>query len=469
MPNFSPNPDLLSCLKPIDYIVFSLILLATLLIVILGQNLQNSKKGKKDFLDYMLMGRSLTLPMFTMTLVATWYGGIFGVTEIAFESGLFNFITQGIFWYLTYLIFAFFLVKKVKSFDVLTLPELAGKLFGPKAKNIAAIFNFFNVVPITYTISLGILIQTITGLELYQACLLGVLFSCAYSMIGGFRAIVLSDILQFFIMCGSVTLVFYMSVYTFGFSILFEKLPSSHFSLTGKSGLLSTFAWGFIALSTLVDPNFYQRCFAAKNEKTAKKGILLATMIWFCFDLCTTFGAMYAAAIIPTANSKSAYLSYSLQLLSPGLRGFFLAGIVATILSTIDSYLFIASNTLCYDLAPKRFKENLLFNKLGVLSTGLLSVSMAVVFSGSIKAVWKTLGSYSAGCLLVPMILGGFCDIRISDKAFTLSTLSSATSITLWHMMGITIFDDLYIGLIISLLCLAYSKTYESNSRKQVS
>jgi len=46
--------------------------------------------------------------LFVGTLVATWYGGIFGVTFIAFEKGLYNFLTQGVFWYIAYLIFACF-------------------------------------------------------------------------------------------------------------------------------------------------------------------------------------------------------------------------------------------------------------------------------------------------------------------------------------------------------------------------
>ena len=454
MKKFSPVIDLSGYLKQIDYFVLSLILLGTFSVVIWGHFYKSQKKNDKNFIDYMLMGRKLTLPMFVATLVATWYGGIFGVSEIAFESGLYNFLIQGIFWYLTYLIFAFFLVKPMRRYNAITLPELAGQMFGPKSKIIAAFFNFFNVVPITYTISLGLLVKLMTGLDLFESCLLGVLFACAYSVIGGFRAVVLSDVLQFFVMCSAVFLVLVYSLFEFGFSFLTENLPSSHFHLTGKNSLLTTFSWGFIALSTLVDPNFYQRCFAAKDTKTAQNGIFIATGIWCLFYLCTTFGAMYAAAVIPQAKATEAYLIYSLQLLPVGLRGFFLAGVIATILSTIDSYLFIAANTLTYDLAPKKWKENLFISKLGVLTTGFLSVVMALVFSGSIKDVWKTLGSYSAGYMLLPMTIGYIKKDLISDKLFVFSTMSSALGITYWRWAKIDLFDDLYIGLIISALCI---------------
>ena len=142
--DFSSRINLAEILFPLDYFVFLAILALTLVIIFWSYFRQRKIEKKDSFLDYMLMGRSLTLPLFTATLVATWYGGVFGVTEIAFESGLYNFLTQGIFWYITYLLFAFFLVKRIKAYEAVTLPELAGKMFGPKARSIAALFNFFN-------------------------------------------------------------------------------------------------------------------------------------------------------------------------------------------------------------------------------------------------------------------------------------------------------------------------------------
>ncbi|HLD43896.1 MAG TPA: sodium:solute symporter family protein, partial [bacterium] len=84
-------------------------------------------------MDHLIMGRSLGLTLFVGTLVSTWYGGIFGVTEIAFNQGIYNFVTQGFFWYLTYLIFAFCLVDKIRQYEAITLPELIKKMFGPRA------------------------------------------------------------------------------------------------------------------------------------------------------------------------------------------------------------------------------------------------------------------------------------------------------------------------------------------------
>ena len=443
--------QVLPALSLLDWIIFSAVLVATIAAVIYGES--RRKDPKNDIVGYMIMGRRLTLPLFTATLVATWYGGIFGVTEISFQYGIYNFVTQGIFWYITYLIFALFIVHKARASRAITLPELVGQMFGPKASYVAGIFNFFNVVPIAYTISLGLLLNALFDLPMVWGCLLGTTFVMLYSIFGGFRAVVFSDLIQFFVMCSAVLLVILFSVHTYGgLSYLKANLPASHFDPTGGQPLSTLLVWGFIALSTLVDPNFYQRCFAAQSDQVAKRGIFLATGVWFCFDICTTLGGMYARAAMPEAAPTDAYLHYALHVLPPGLRGLFLAGILATILSTLDSYIFVASNTAAYDLVPQKWRGNPNWNRLGIVSVGLLSVFLAGYFEGSVKDVWKTLGSYSAGCLLLPVLIGYLRPKVFSELSFLVGSGSGVVAISLWRfdykIPQVAFLDDLYIGML---------------------
>ena len=471
MMEFKNEVEVLSLLSKVDIIVFSTILFITLFCVFYGQSLKSKQSEKEGFLDLLIMGRTLSLPMFVATLVATWYGGIFGVTEIAFKDGIYNFITQGLFWYVAYIIFALFITSKITPYKAVTLPDLIGKMFGEKSAKLSAIFNFFNVLPIAYTISLGIFLQVLFGGELLWNMLLGVSFVTLYSIWGGLRAVVFSDIIQFGVMCISVFLVLYLSVSTFGgIEYLKTTLPEKHFSITANHGWMETLAWGFIALSTLVDPNFYQRCFAAKSEKVAKRGILISTSIWFLFDICTTFGAMYARSVIPEAQPNGAYLTYAIQLLPIGLKGFFLAGILATILSTLDSYLFLAGTNLAYDLAPKKYKGKILIHHIGVVGVALLSVVMALVFDGNIKAVWKTLGSYSASCLLLPVLFGYIFPRKIKDMQFVIICCSGVIFTTIWRMTDRegtwASVDELYIGVITTTFATIFTLIFDAKRLK---
>jgi solute:Na+ symporter, SSS family len=462
--NFSNTIDFRSIISTADWIVFFGVLFITLASVIYGQSLKKKSKHKGDknhnFLDLLLMGRQLTLPMFVATLVATWYGGIFGVTKIAFEQGIFNFVTQGFFWYIAYIIFALFIVKKVSKYQAVTLPNLIGKMFGPKSEKLSAVFNFFNVLPIAYVISLGLLIQAIFGCSMFMGMLIGTTIVILYTLYGGFRAVVFSDIVQFFVMCLGVFLVLFFSVKLFGgIDFLKTNLPATHFSPTGGVGLATTLVWGFIALSTLVDPNFYQRVFAAKSEKVARNGILISTLIWFLFDICTTAGAMYARAVIPEAASDKAYLIYAVQILPNGIKGLVLAGILATILSTLDSYLFIAGTTVSYDMVPKKWKGKVSLYHLGIIFVGILAVVMGLVFDGNIKSVWKTLGSYSASCLLLPVVYGYIFPGKIKDMQFVFASILGVVTVTIWRNVSLPGFwqnvDELYMGIVATSLGLA--------------
>lgn len=193
------HSTLIQFLNTYDWIVFFLVLVITLASILYGNKVKKKLPESEELgaVELLLMGRRLTLPLFVATLVATWYGGIFGVTALAFEKGIYNIVTQGFFWYLSYLIFAFFLVKKIRDYQIITIPELAGKIFGPKAEKVTAILNFLNLLPLAYTISLGLFLQALFGGNLFANTLGGVLLVTLWSMWGGFRAVVFSDVVQF--------------------------------------------------------------------------------------------------------------------------------------------------------------------------------------------------------------------------------------------------------------------------------
>jgi SSS family solute:Na+ symporter len=443
----------------IDWILFFSVLLLTLLSVIAGERLKTKSSSENNLIELLLMGRSLTLPLFVATLVATWYGGIFGVTSLTYEKGIFNFITQGLFWYISYFIFALFLVKKIRAYDAVSLPDIAGKIFGSRAEKVTAILNFFNLLPIAYTISLGLFLKALFGGSLFFNTFIGITIVTTYSLWGGFRAVVFSDLVQFFFMILSVVLVVIFSWQKIGSPIfVFENLPPSHLDPLGGESIGLLLIWGFIALSTLVDPNFYQRCLAAKNERVAKKGIIISIFIWFIFDCCTTLGALYAKIHNPHLNPQDAYLQFSMDLLPSGFRGLMLAGVLATILSTLDSYMFNAATCLSYDFFKNKNKFKIWHHHMALIIVALLSLFIGEFFDGKIVEVWKTLGSFSAASLLIPMLIGQWFPGKIPESRFIFTVITSALGIIAWRILNsfyqLYPLDEFYIGLALSLILL---------------
>jgi SSS family solute:Na+ symporter len=448
------HTDLLQHITVLDWIVFFAVLALTFASVIYGQKLKGglSDEEKSSTIELLLMGRRLTLPLFVATLVATWYGGIFGVTALTYEKGIYNFLTQGLFWYLSYFIFAFFLVKKIRRHEVLTLPELAGRLFGPRAEGITALMNFLNLLPIAYTISLGLFFKALFGGSLLINTSVGVALVTAWSLWGGFRAVVFSDVVQFFFMIFSVFIVVVFAWAQMGSPLwLMKELPPSHLDWSGGEALSATLVWGFIALSTLVDPNFYQRCLAAKDEKVARRGIYISIIVWIFFDCCTTLGALYARVALPAADPQSAYIIFCMQLLPAGLKGVLLAGVLAIILSTLDAYLFNAATCVSYDLLNLKGRFKHWQHHVALVFVGLLSIVAGSFFEGNVVEVWKTLGSFSAACLLCPLLIGQTFPGVIGEKVFILAVTLGCISIVVWRVLNyhyhFSSIDEFYIGL----------------------
>lgn len=443
-----------------DWLVFGSTLLATVLVVILGHSLPK-RIAKGSVVSNLLLGRALTLPMFVATTVSTLFGSFFGVTQFAFERGVYNLMTQGVFWYVAYIVAAIVIVPRIRRFSLpQTLPDLLLESYGPVSEKVGAMFNFIDIVPITFAMGLGIFIKALTGVSHTQGMVVALIFVLIYSALGRFRAVVFSDILQCVVMFTSAFLVVVFSFHTYGFDTLVSNLPSDHWDPFPED-LSLTFMWGFFALAALTDPSFYHRCFAANSTATAQKGIILSTIFWFFLDICTTLGGMYARAALPQADPQDAYLNYALTILPTPLGGFLLAGLFATILSAIDTYLFIGSTTLFKNLLPVKHREHPGVEYLGMILIAGLAAFFARFFDGSIYQIWKTLGSLSAACLLAPLIVGLFSKRRISDYGFASACILGVVSLTVWKYLprsGVFAdIDEFYVGLAGSMCGIAFA------------
>jgi len=309
----------------IDYII---IVCYFILLFIIGFFV---KKKVHNLNDYFLAGRRLTLPIFVATLVSTWYGGLLGVGELSFNYGLVNWLTQGFFWYLVYLFFAFFLANRIRKSKLYTIPDQLERFYDKKSRFLGSIFTFIMVTPAAYILSLGLIFNILFGWELWISIFVVSIVMIFYTIRGGFIGIIYTDFIQFILMMAGVAMIIPIAVQKYGgFDFLVTNLPETHLTLTGGWSTQLILVWGLLAFWTLADPGFYQRCYASKDDKIPKKGILIAIGFWFLFDICTTFTGMYAAAAnnagLLSAEATTSYLSIAGSLLPPVFLGLFLTG-----------------------------------------------------------------------------------------------------------------------------------------------
>jgi len=452
----------------IDYII---IVCYFILLFIIGFFV---KKKVHNLNDYFLAGRRLTLPIFVATLVSTWYGGLLGVGELSFNYGLVNWLTQGFFWYLVYLFFAFFLANRIRKSKLYTIPDQLERFYDKKSRFLGSIFNFIMVTPAAYILSLGLIFNILFGWELWISIFVVSIVMIFYTIRGGFIGIIYTDFIQFILMMAGVAMIIPIAVQKYGgFDFLVTNLPETHLTLTGGWSTQLILVWGLLAFWTLADPGFYQRCYASKDDKIPKKGILIAIGFWFLFDICTTFTGMYAAAAnnagLLSAEATTSYLSIAGSLLPPMFLGLFLTGLIATVMSTVDSFTFLGAMNISHDLYKNIFKPNatdkqvMNATKIGIFITAGFAIILALFFK-SIVTMWYTIGTIGISALIVPILFGFFYKGKKSPIAAVSSMIfGSGTSLS-WMIYGYLNLDQwgwpqyiagvepLYPGLLVSLL-----------------
>ena len=402
----------------------------------LDKRFSGDQKNDTELEDYFLAGRRLTLPMFVATLVTTWYGNLLGTAEFAYKEGMVQWLTQGFFWYAIYIFFALFLAKKIRDSKLFTLPDQLEKFYDTKTAILAALINLIMLSPAPYILSMGIIFEIVFGLPVWQGLLLGTLVPFLYTFRGGFKAVVVTDMIQFVFMFMGLALIFPFAIQKFGFDNLMSGIPESHLTLTGTLSWQMIIAWFLIATWTLVDTSFFQRTYAAQDVKTAQRGILLATAFWFVFDFMITFTGIFAFTVMPDLDPKTSLPVFASFVLPPIAKGIFFTGLIATVMSTLDSLTFSSAMCISKDLYQKIFKitdakKVINFNKFAIVIVVALGLIVALSFESLIKIMYYK-GSVGISGLLIPLLAGFFLKKKLSANTAFLSMLLGSGSCIIW-------------------------------------
>ncbi len=425
----------------VSFSTVDLLIIVLFFITVLSIGFIAGRKSKNEAEDYLLSGRKVGLLLFILTNVATWYGGILGVGEFVYRYGIVSWFTQGFPYYIFAFLFAIFFAKKIREASLFTIPDKLSLVYGKKVGLLGAILVFVLVSPAPYLLMTGNLISLIFGKHILVGLFLGLFLSLAYLFKGGFRSDLYTDVIQFFVMFIGFILIIVFSYSSLGsISFLQDNLPQTHLRLTGNASPGFIIVWFLIALWTFADPGFHQRCYAAKSGNVAVKGIIISILLWFLFDALTTTTGLYARAFLPNLSNPA--LSYPLlaeAILPSGIKGIFYAALFATIMSTLNSFLFLSSTTISRDFFFKLSKipdekKIKTFAVYGLLISGIVSVLLAY-FIPSVIEIWYTIGSICIPGILLPVVSSYYQILKINEKLLFFEIITSVTAGFSWFFI----------------------------------
>lgn len=434
---------------PLD---ISVIVLYFIAVVFIG--FKFARKTKNDEVDFLLAGRSLTLPLFVMTLVSTWYGGILGVGEFSYRYGMSNWFLQGVPYYIFAAIFAWILAKKIRDTNLVSIPDKLHEAYGKKTAVLGSLLTFILMTPAPYVLMFSVLFQMMFGWGFFTSVIVTAVVALSYLYFGGFRSDIYTDVFEFILMFIGFAVIIPFAFHQFGgIEFLKSNLPPLHLTWHGGHNWQFILVWFFIALWTLVDPAFHQRCYAAKDGKTAQRGILISIIFWFIFDSMTSLIGLYARAALPNlANPIMAYPQLADQILPPVAKGLFFVGMLATMMSTLNTLGLVSAQTLGRDIFLRLKNKNQISNpstdgrttndelvtkytKVGLIISFIFSVVIAVALPSVIK-IWYTLGTVVIPGLFVPLMASYFKKLSMKPNFAFLSMLLGWGTALSWMILG---------------------------------
>lgn len=395
----------------------TLISLALYFIAMLGIGVYGYYKSTSDLGDYMLGGRRLGPGVTALSAGASDMSGwmlmglpgafyLAGFSEVWLAVGLL------IGAYVNYRVVAPRLrIYTYVANDSITIPDYFENRFQDKTRilrlvSAVVIIIFFTLYTSSGLVAGGTLFENAFALDYHWGLFLTAAVVVAYTLLGGFLAVSMTDFVQGCIMFIALVMVPVVAFMTLGgtgpvLNEVREISPAMLNPFYGVTflGLISLLAWG---LGYFGQPHIIVRFMAIKSVREFKAarriGMTWMTVAIIGAMLTGLVGAAYMSIEGATiagqgaymengelSNSETIFIVMSQILFHPLVGGFLLAAILAAIMSTISSQLLVTSSALTQDFY-KSFLHKDASDKTQVMM-GRLSVLLVAIIAGALSWV----------------------------------------------------------------------------------
>ena len=401
----------------------SLVIIISLIFAILG--LYYSKKFK-GINNYLTANRNIGLFSLTTSLVASALGAwiLFGPASAATWGGIGAVIGYALGTAFP-MIFLIYLGKKIrKEFPKgSSLIEFMRRKFGKslfKLILLMTIFYMFIFLCAEVT-AVAILINYISGTELWITALIVLIATLTYTLYGGLRASIFTDNIQM-IVIGVLLVISVSYIITFvgsefSFSYVKEKNPqllSGSYIPSYTAGLTFFIA---VAATNLFHQGNWQRVYAAKDQQTLQKSLIISFFIIVPIVFFMGFAGMVSFSIDPSNRPDLGFFTLLLKEQTEMLALIIITLGLALTISTVDtlvnaiSSLFVVDGKATFNLNKKT--DYLKLSKYFII---FLSVIAFIVASKGYDVLYLFLLADLFCCAFVLTVFLSFYNKSIDEK-----------------------------------------------------
>lgn len=320
-------------------------------------------RGGHDATDYFLAGRSLPWYLIGFSFFASNMSGasFVGLIGASYSHGMvvFNYEWTAT---LALIVLALFMLPVFLRAQLFTLPEYLEARFDRRSRRTYAVFTILTLLFIDMAGAIyagGIVISTVfPALDLGRTSAALALLAGLYTLVGGLRAVVLTDALQaVLILLGSALILVFGLAEAGGWDAVLARVGTASATLMRPAddaflpwpGLLGVVLLGFYYWT--LNQYFAQRALAARSLDEGRKGALFGGLLKLPNVFLMVMPGMIALALFPDLDTPDrAFPALAFELLPAGLRGLLLTALIAAIMSSLDSAMNAAASLLTMDL-----------------------------------------------------------------------------------------------------------------------
>ena len=410
----------------------SLTLVTAICIIFAVAGIYHSKKFQ-GINNYLTANRNIGVFSLTTSLVASALGAwvLFGPVAAATWGGIGAVIGYSLGTAFP-MIFLIYLGKKIRSEfpKGSSLIEFMRKKFGKslfKLILLMTIFYMFIFLCAEVT-AVAVLINYISGTELWITALIVILATLTYTLYGGLRASIFTDNIQMIVI--AVLLVILISIISsstgdnFSFALINEKNPqllSSSYIPSYTAGLTFFIA---VAATNLFHQGNWQRVYAAKDYQTLKTSLIISFFIIVPIVFLMGFIGMVSFSIDPSVRADLGFFTLLLKEQTEMLSLIIIILGLALTISTVDtlvnaiSSLFVIDGKATFNLNKKT--NYLKLSKYFIIFLSLIAFGIA---SKGFDILYLFLLADLFCCAFVLTVFYSFYDKSINEKTAYISII----------------------------------------------
>jgi SSS family transporter len=393
----------------------------------------------------MLAGRSLPIVLSSAALFATWFGSetVFGASSEFLKGGLYGVIEDPFGAALCLILFGAFFARKLYNMNLLTLGDYFKVRYGKRTELIASIClapPYVGYIA-AQLVAMGLILNVVTGLELWIAVVVSSVVVTLYTYIGGMWAISVTDFFQsIIIIVGLLVLAVILAGKAGGvFTVLSEaKSETFRFFPTANLKDISAYmaAWFVLGLGSIPSQDVFQRTMSSGSAKTAVWSCYIAAFLYLTIAMLPLFISLCTKHLYPGELDGDTQLTLPNMVLvhtTMPIQILFFGSLLSAIMSTTSSAILapasIFSENFVKPLLGDRLtdKHFLILTKVSVLLFSAVGTAMACMRSNIYELVGES-SILSLVSLFIPLTMGIYWKRATSLGAL----LSMVLGITSW-------------------------------------